>query len=577
MKKQTSIIFGALIGAILLLSGCSKGTFNFNKGGQVSFGASSGGSATKTEYGDDFTNSGVKYQAIDWSTGDLVRITSDVAAVYNDGSGLTFSDYKVTSVTSNNGASEATVENAKPNGLAWKDGYTGTYNFWAVYPATSDEAGFSFTTAVGADQGKVTLPISATPALPTTTDTKYVGEDGKPVESAEGAALSYTVYKPDMTKAWMTASAADVKESDNKPQVQLHFKPAFTAFEFNISSEENQAIEIVKIELEALGADDYLAGSFSMVAGNPVSTAGNVTVGANPSKTITLNTVTGEGDDAKGVMITPATESAPANGATFTLFSLPKDNAGIVMLKVTIKDGEGTKLARLKMTYADGGKDLENSSTTHAKGEPVVFKAGKKYRINMLKLPNRFNFAVIDLTGKAIEWTDVPCLVDNKNYPEATQFEVEGVNNGRYNTDATQDGHLLGRDAKQFRQYWLLDADHPATVKFKVMSPIGYDWLVVPQGDVDYYTITSNVNAENYTAGGLRGPINTVDGTASTTNVILYVSAKTATDTAEHSLYFKTYVISRDNKVQYSLDTETQLVDFRGYHYFILNNSSIVE
>ena len=94
--------------------------------------------------------------------------------------------------------------------------------------------------------------------------------------------------------------------------------------------------------------------------------------------------------------------------------------------------------------------------------------------------------------------------------------------------------------------------------------------------DPNAFTITPTVDEEGYTAGGLRGPIKTVDGTAATTNVILYVRAADGA-TGEKSLHFKTYVISRDDAVQYSIDTETQLLDFRGYHYFILNNSTIVK
>ena len=535
MKTRLTIFLSvcAAIAGAALLSGCSKGAVIELGGEAIRFAATSGGSvSTKTEYGDDASGK----QALNWVSGDVVTIASPQAVVQNGSDHA--SNYVVAGTPTTGVPSTAKVTNEGTNGLMWVDGVTGTYTFYGVYPKTSTNISLAPT------NGSVTATIPAAQTLQTAlSDKKTVGSGD--------AAISYTVYPPDMQYAYMTAVYQTAPTSETLPLV---FNPAFTAVEFNVSSKDN-AIKLKEIGLYA--ASDNLAGDFTMTAGS----LEGVSV-ASPSKSVTMSL--GEG----GVDITKAA------GATFTLFMVPVQNSGALTMKFT-EDGVGTCTHAL--TYATAGTDI-GATTTHEAGAPVKFIAGHKYRINMLKLPsNRWNFKLLDLTGEAIEWTDVEVDVVNEDYPEATQFEVEGVNNGRYYTAADQTARVPDRNAGAFRQYWLLDKDHPATVKFKVMSPVGFDWLVVPEGDVDYYTIESDVDAEGYTAGGLRGPILTVPGTAATTNVILYISAKNPDDTAEHSLHFKTYVISKDDKIQYSLDTETQLYDFRGYHYFILNNSTIVK
>lgn len=543
-RLTTFLSVCAAIAGAAMLCGCSKSEGGLGFSGEIQFGmVSRGGQATKTVYGDDVTSGGKKYQRLDWEKGDVVTIASPQAIVQNDPNKAHASNYVISQVldpVADDPQRRAKVVNEAANGLMWVDGVTDTYTFYGVYPKTSANIRLAPT------NGEVTATIPAAQTLQTAlSDKKTVGSGD--------AAISYTVYPPDMQYAYMTAVYKTAPTSETLPLV---FNPAFTAVEFNVSSKDN-AITLKEIGLYA--ASDNLAGDFTMTAGS----LANVSV-ASPSNSVTMSL----GED--GVDITKAA------GATFTLFMVPVQNSGVLTMKFT-EDGVGTCTHAL--TYATEGTDI-GATTTHDAGAPVKFIAGHKYRINMLKLPsNRWNFELLDLTGEAIQWTDVDVEVENKDYPEATQFEVEGVNNGRNYTAADQTEKVPGRDAKAFRQYWLLDKDHPATVKFKVMSPVGYDWLVVPEGNVSDYNITSNMKADEegkYEAGGLRGPILTEIGTAATTNVILYISAKNASDTAEHTLHFKTYVISKDDKIQYSLDTETQLYDFRGYHYFILNNSTIV-
>ena len=342
MKKHISIISAAvLLGSLMLLSGCNKSPFS-HEGELITFGTVAAGSQTRTAYGADFPATGTPtHQRIDWETDDVLRIVSDYARVSNDGSNKEYADYTVTSATQEADGTSAAVVNTNPNGLCWTG--ADSYTFWGVYPSTTP---ISTAGVVTADF------IDAAQSLPSTTTTKTVGEGDD--------AITYTVYTPDISGHVLTAIATDVKENDEKPQVKLHFKPAFTAVEFNLSSQDDP-IEITQVKLAAAETgSDYLAGPFTMDAGDLSSVS--VTT-ASASKAVTLSA----GD---GVTVT-ATE-----GATFTMFLLPVSNAGALTFSVTSKEDEGSKTSYVSLTKTVNGEKV-----------PFVFEAGKKYRINGFKAP----------------------------------------------------------------------------------------------------------------------------------------------------------------------------------------------
>ena len=344
MKKYISIISAAiLLGSMMLLGGCNKSPFS-HKGELITFGTASGGAVTRTQYGDDFTSGGKNYQSIDWNTGDMVRVISPEAAVTNNGSDLHYADYRIVSATNTTGVSEGKVENVNGNGLAWtgKD----TYSFYAVFPSTTPIS------LEDATYGQVTADfIKAEQTLPSSTTTKTVGEGE--------AAIEYTVYTPDIKSAVMTAVATGVKENDEQPQVKLHFKPAWTAVEFNLSSQDDD-IAVTEVQLVAdAESNDYLAGPFTMTAGNLASAA--VTT-ADASKTVTMT--------MENVTVTKT------EGATFTMLLLPVANENPLTLRLTSTEGEGTKTSVVTLTRTVDGDKM-----------PFIFEPGKKYRINALKAP----------------------------------------------------------------------------------------------------------------------------------------------------------------------------------------------
>lgn len=331
MKKHT-IFIAALLGAVLL-GGCSKNPFS-HKGELVTFGTFASGVQTRAAYGTDFTDSesGAVRQRIDWETGDVIRIVSDYARVANDGSNLAYADYTVTSASPEADGTSAAVVNTNPNGLCWVG--ADTYTFWGVYPSGTPIS----------ETGVVTANfIEATQTLPAAdADTKTVGD------------ITYTVHTPSLKKAVMTAVVTGVKENDDKPQVKLHFKPAWTAIEFNLSSQDD-AIDITQVQLVAdASSADVLAGPFTMTAGNLSSAA----AADGASKTVTMA--------MENVSVTQT------EGVTFTMFLLPIPNASALKLRLTSKEGEGEKTSVVSLTK---------------NGAPFVLEAGKKYRINGFKAP----------------------------------------------------------------------------------------------------------------------------------------------------------------------------------------------
>ena len=90
----------------------------------------------------------------------------------------------------------------------------------------------------------------------------------KKTVTADGTTYTYTVYPPDMDYAVMSASAKGF-DKNSEEDVSLLFKPAFTAFEFNLTSADEE-ITVTKVELAAAGTTDRLAGTYLFTAGSSI-------------------------------------------------------------------------------------------------------------------------------------------------------------------------------------------------------------------------------------------------------------------------------------------------------------------
>ncbi len=351
MNKAIRILACAAILGSAILTGCNKNLAQRSEGEAVHFSAISRGvPATKTVYGADVTEGSATYQVIAWEIGDKLRIASDKAE-HRYHVGQHYADYEIVKDPTLSGhESLAAVDNALDNetepgalpngadmrnGLIW--GAEATYTFWGIFPSTAKNAGITI-----GDNGAVTAKIPAAQPLNGTATNKTVGT------------VTYKEYKPDMNSAFMTAVAADVK---NGTDFRLVFNPAFTAFEFNVTSEDETPVELTGFEILSPDGSDKLAGSFTMTAGNLASvnaSAGTPSVAVDMSAAHqTVNNTT---------------------GLTFTVFTLPAANAKPLRIRFSSTNGTQTKVSRLDLVDKDG--------------KALVFNAGTKYRINMLKLPS---------------------------------------------------------------------------------------------------------------------------------------------------------------------------------------------
>lgn len=493
------IFIASLIGGITLLAGCQKG---FGRGEEIRFVASSvAGPGTRAKYSGEGTmgaNNLLTWERINWENGDLIRIWSDAAKTP---AGLVYSDYKVSSVKVKSGditRSQASVENANPNGLTW-DGVESACGFWAVYPASMVGTGTTNT---------VNLSIAST----------QTATDG-------------------LTSAPMVAAVNNATPGD---PVTLEFYPAFTAFEITLKSKD-QNITLNTFALTS--ASKALSGTFPAAIA-----AGGASTFTCPDRTDETGKVAYTFDS--GTVITNAEDG----GVTFTVLALPQTYDDLTLeFSVTV----------------DGVAQTRKLALTKADGSAYPFAACSKHRIYGLAMPgNVWNFKYITLENEVIDWTDVGVSgLDTDDLPEATQFVVNGANNGRIYTSGDQTSPVAGRDATAYRQYWLMKSGTPTTVTFKIMAPEGGTYEIVPQGDVDQFTIE----------GSLTGSINSKPASSTTpaeTTVVTFIITST-TDVADAVLYFKTYVSK--GGIKYSIDSETQLYDVRGYHYFVMNNSTTVQ
>lgn len=555
MKKTLTYLL--LAAGILSLAGCQKtGVLGTGTGDGTIWFSASAAPGTKTIYGayNNENASAATWQSIDWVNGDKVRIYSDAAVRrvgYEQGKEAKelyyWADYKVTgaqagSANTEAGWSSATLENLNDdgnglgNGLMWPAGTTSA-KFYAIYPAPA--AAESTGTTLDGTTGTLAGTIPAGQAL----------KDGK----------------TDMSYAYMTAVGASAQPaSDGKTNIKLNFYPAFTAFEFSLKSDVEEADAVTLTKFELLVADDAPATAKALTGAFTVNYSGTT----EDSKTIAC---TGTG---KAITYTfpEGTKVSKANDLNFTVFALPQD-LQYLMMRFTLGDGS-TRSLRLKY-----GKDVTIGNETHKKGEYVTFTGCKKHRINGLVMPgNLFNFSLITLDPVA-DWIVVPITSDTDNVPEATQFVVTGANNGRDTTsgDPAQ-SKIPGRDAKEYRQYWLFNNGATVHVTFKVLAPEGGTWSVVKAGaNPDSFTVTIP-DGQGGTTETLSGSIasKAQTGQAPQTTVVTLTITNAATTSDQAELILKTYVTDKKG-VKYSIDSETQLYDLRGHHHFILNNQDIVK
>ena len=529
--RKNATLFLLLAGIVLTLAGCQKGATPSDQTGKaVRFAASSGSLSTRTTFTGDGTQDGTKtdefgrkyltHERINWAVGDAVMIASDYATVYKDPD-TKYATYTVNSFTEDGDKSYATLaEKAATEELYFTDAET--YKFWGIYPASCGD-GSKLVNA----QASYTVSGSQEPNGDPTTTTVTVGEGDDAVTK------TLKTFAPDMAQAVMLAAAENQKSKD----VELEFYPGFTAFEFTLNSAYADLI-LKELVLKPANAGKSLAGSVDAA----IKTSGNSTYTISYPEAKELTYTFPEG-----------TTITKNDYVTFTVFAVPETIEGLTLEFHLGEDGSEIQTATLKKNV-DGEK------------QDISFAGCKKHYLRGIAVKGGWNFKYLTLDIDVLDWVDVSSAISSGDGVQATQFNIQGADNLRDLKDAAVDADsslspTQKEEAKEankaYRQYWVFDAGEEVTVTYKIMMPLVGSWAVEALGDTDSFTVTP-------TSGTLAG------NSASATYITLKINSNAS---GEKKLYLKTTVTDTSNGETYNLDSETQLYDMRGYHYFVVNGN----
>lgn len=511
MRRITNIILLSA-GVLLSLTGCQKGNETADSNGAVRFSAKTN-VETRTSFSGD-RSSGDK-ERVDWSANDQIMIWSDNAAVpegrtpYFAGN-PNLAVYKLTNITESGSKSVANIVNETGNALHYPDGNQAC-QFWGLYPAGA-------VTESPVDN-TVSLAIDAVQDITLNSNTTDVNS-----------------YVPDMSQAYMLAYVSGAKESDSS--VELAFKPAFTDFEFNITTKLDYDLTITAMEITS--ESTALSGDFTASFANGKWGFEIADDAAKSVKAIL----------PEGGLTIPKNASDDKKTLSLNVFALPQN---LKDLKVIFTTNEGRKTMKLTLP-SDKTKMKE-------------FTGCYKHRINGLILPTGWFFSYITLDLKVVDWQAVDVTGGSEEFPQATQFAVsgEGVKNGY-----TDINHGIG-DKDPYRQQWYFQKGQTVTVFFKIMLPVNGTWKLEPVGGVEGAEADLDPNfvfTNAYTgATGDAALTGTIDDSGNT--AIKIEITYTGDDPA--SFFFHSYAIKGGYK--YNIDSETQIYDRgRGYHTFFVNN-----
>lgn len=304
-------------------------------GSGVSFRAkaySTSGTSTKTEYG-GIEDSGQSYEYLHWVSGDRIRVYSPQAVkIYT--ADVHFADYKVDGIRTDtdNKTSVATLLSFDDgNGLGW--GEENPHYFYSVYPSPAVNSNITIEEGTGSNAVTVTGVIPAAQTLDWTTS---------------GTSITGT---PDMNYAYMYASTTSTPSAS----VELTFRPAFTAFQIEVSGASATPVSVSSFTLSSTSS--ALCGTFTLAVNDALTPAFSgpaYSAGVNNSVSCTL----GGG--------TPVSLTS-ANTLVLTVFALPLDLSDL----------------SISFTTDTGTRTLLLSSSA---GSPISFAARKKYRIHGLQL-----------------------------------------------------------------------------------------------------------------------------------------------------------------------------------------------
>lgn len=268
MKKNVYIF----VAALSVLFSCSKGREDdMDPEGKydplIHFGV-------ETYYGENVTTKTVysgelvgtpKYERINWNVGsDKIRVISS-AGVTKDGDNS--ADYDVVANARTNGAGLASSEAEASPTVTGKELYWGTQSadhyFFAVYPSPGATTDPAFATIEGGKKATIkgSIPRVQSPLEKKQLVVEDLSDPANPVYN------TYYEFTPDMTHAYMYASAQVAGKNVGVKKVPLKFKPLFNAYKFYLSAGDDVAkkFKLTKITLtsEDGGSGRDLAGDFT--------------------------------------------------------------------------------------------------------------------------------------------------------------------------------------------------------------------------------------------------------------------------------------------------------------------------
>ena len=367
MRKTMTFILTVLAASALLLTGCNP--ILPSGGKSVKFTANSKSQpATKTTYAGNAASTGSTHEDIYWSPNDAIRIYSGdpsvVRPVIQTENGVC-ADYKL--VVPNATSTRASLENEASNGLEWLDDPTGTaVTFYAVYPRSTR----------GSESGWFTMSIPSEQKFATPTGTN-------------------------MEHAYMLAQNTLTRSQFNTA-VSLDFYPAFTAFQINLTSKDD---ELTLMKFRIYSEDNHLAGDYygKLIAVNGQSEKDKY-FAFNNGQTLRMDFACVLDDNNQPTSLQnevsvefPFVEDASTGARTytekisrnkavdFTLLALPY---GIVNPLADYSSQPYLTNLWLEVTYLRNGvreqKRLALKQTTNGVESFIEFSACKKYRLNAL-------------------------------------------------------------------------------------------------------------------------------------------------------------------------------------------------
>ncbi len=335
----------------------------------------------------------------------------------------------------------------------------------------------------------------------------------------------------DIVAAYTKVSYADTEASTYTPgkgKVNFTFGHALAGIRLDVTNLAS-GWTVEKVTLSGI----YAGGTCTVTP----STSGA------PTFAWTLGTATGT-----YVQTLEAEDFGPATDEADDPTNVLQENSGKVFFIPPQTFPEGAKII---LTLNDGVNEPFDVAASIA-GKSVEIAKMNTYAVTS-------GFLEITLTGEVIDWDETEVsYATTDNLPQSTQFAVggEGVQNV-YTLHHTNEG-------KPYRQTWVLGTN-TATVSFRIFSPAGGTFEIVPQGDTDKFTVTGVTGFADGLTGNISARGNAI------TKVVFTVTPKDGA-AAGDKIWFNTYVTDTASGTTYSLDSETQLYDIRGYHYFQIND-----